>query len=176
MFSALLGSCTSPVPPIIHSKARSQGRQHLVEVQARTHWNDTGITLQKGHTYLLSAEGTWTDWFMKCDAEGPLLSWQDQLMRPLRTRLRYGPSRDPKADFFTLIGSIGAGPSTVLSAHAFLIGRKTTYTAPATGVLHAFANDDPSAYWNNCGSVELSVSDVANATSVNPTQPTKCEY
>jgi hypothetical protein len=43
---------------------------------------------------------------------------------------------------------------------AFSIGKGIQYTPTVDAVLFCFANDVPSAYWNNWGSITLTVQEV----------------
>jgi hypothetical protein len=60
--------------------------------------------------------------------------------------------RAPREKWFALICAIDAAPRSRL-----LIGRSRTLRAASTGTLRCFANDTPGFYWNNAGSVELTV-------------------
>jgi hypothetical protein len=121
------------------------GESATTLILARNIWNDTGIRLVAGREYRFSATGQWIDWYIPCDAEGfaspnPLF-WP---FEPLR--------RMPREQWFSLIGAIDRKPET-----QFRIGKQLTVIAPATGMLTCFANDVGFAYWNNIGSLELTV-------------------
>jgi hypothetical protein len=121
------------------------GESAAKPIIARNFWNDTGIRLISGQEYHFTAVGRWIDFYISCDADGfrspnPLFfPWE-----PLR--------RMPHEQWFTLIGAIDRKPET-----QFRIGRERTMIAPATGTLSCFANDVGLAYWNNFGSLELTV-------------------
>ncbi len=139
-----------------------QGQSKHVEVIARTYWNNTGITLEKGHTYRFDIAGTWTDWTYQANAAGPICPVSNAIMFPFRPLLRYSPFRDCHANYFQAIGTIGRGEGKKLPQHAFIIRDGMPYTAPATGTLQVFANDAPweAAYSNNLGLLDLTVSEL----------------
>lgn len=112
-----------------------------VTIRARERWNDTGIDLVAGATYRLVATGRWRDWFIDTDADG-FTRWY---LRPFRRRV-------PGERWFKLIGCVGQDES-----RCFAIGKASTLVAPASGRLYCFANDAPSAYWNNEGELTLTV-------------------
>jgi hypothetical protein len=120
-------------------------------VQANDPWFDTGIQLRRGLTYRIEVPPgqTWIDWFVKCGPEGRTTSLQKLFHRRLRVR-QEGQRR---AEFFTLIGTIGRSLE-----HAFIIGAgPRTCTAVMDGPLVCFANDVPWAYWNNRGAIDINV-------------------
>ena len=75
------------------------------------------------------------------------------LQRGLADKLRVKGHASRKAEYFTLIGTIGESIE-----HAFVIGAgPCVFTAPISGELVCFANDLDPAYWNNFGSMKLSI-------------------
>lgn len=121
------------------------GDSTTITIEAWKFWNDTGIYLVAGQEYEFTAEGTWTDWFIPCGADGfasPNLAMMSvEWMR-----------RAPRERWFALIGAVGHDPET-----QFLIGKERVLPIPANGMLACFANDTPFAYWNNAGSLRLTV-------------------
>ncbi|MDA8017146.1 MAG: C1 family peptidase [Thermoanaerobaculia bacterium] len=152
----------TPVPTVMLSPApagseRPRGEEvddrHLawtVEVRARRRWNDTRIVLQQGRRYRfqLRPDDDWKDWFVPSGPEGYELAY----LRPLEPRLRVPKIGDEKVPFFALVGCIGKS-----YRHAFRIAAGQEVAAPATGRLYCFANDLSCMYWNNSGSVSLSI-------------------
>lgn len=114
-------------------------------IVARNIWNDTSIQLIAGNEYRLTAAGQWSDWYIPCTADG--FASPNMFLRIFEW-LR----RAPHERWFALIGAIDRNPRT-----QFLIGAQRTMIAPATGKLTCFANDVGFAYWNNRGSVELTI-------------------
>lgn len=125
------------------------GESSTVQVDSREHWNDTGITLIDGGRYRAVAKGTWHDASKEVDASG----WQSDtpLIRDLEHFRRV---RDE--NWFALIGAIDRDRQT-----EFLIGTACEFTPTRGGQLTCFANDAPFMYWNNSGSIELTVTRVA---------------
>lgn len=118
---------------------------------AKERWFHTGFHLEKDARYRITVPPgqVWTDWFVKNGPEGSTTF----LQKFFRHRLRFPPARDPRAEFFTLIGTIGESLE-----HAFLIGAgPCELTAPISGELVCFPNDLWSAYWNNEGSMRLTI-------------------
>lgn len=121
---------------------------HATSIRAREKWNDAGITLELGKTYRLTARGRWTDFFITTGPAG-FDRWH---LRPFERKRRV-----PEEAWFRLIGCLDRDPKTY-----FAIGTQTTYTPRSGGRLLCFANDVPTAYWNNWGSVTLEVFEVAD--------------
>src|SRR4051794_16355813 len=114
-------------------------------IRADHFWNDTGISLEAGGTYDMDAKGIWIDFFILSGPEGnPSPTWMQWL---LASRLRVKGE-----NYFTLIGTLDRDLST-----AFCIGRRARVQAPRSGLLTCFANDVPGFYWNNRGTVQLTV-------------------
>lgn len=124
----------------------------VIEIKAREPWNKTGVHVRPGERYLLAASGSWTDFFIRTDADG---YETDDAPRPVRAFLRRFESRRrmPGERWFCLIGAVGRGGTP------FRIGTGREWDVPSQeeGELLCFANDVPSAYWNNFGAVRLIV-------------------
>jgi hypothetical protein len=125
------------------------GETARATIDAREHWNRTGIHVDAGGRYRATAEGEWHDAGKNCDADG----WKSDsdLIRDLEMfrRVRH-------ADWFALIGAIDEDRES-----EFVIGRQVEFTASRDGELTCFANDAPFMYWNNKGSVTLTVTRLA---------------
>lgn len=120
-------------------------------VPAKERWFHTGYALEKDARYLITVPlgQIWIDWFVKNGPNGSTT----RLQKLFRHCLRFSPDRDPRAEFFTLIGTIGESLQ-----HAFVIGAgPCDFPAPATGELVCFANDIWPAYWNNKGAMKLTI-------------------
>jgi hypothetical protein len=114
-------------------------------IEAKRKWNDTGIELVSGHEYVFTAAGQWNDWGTVCDADG--YASPNQMLKATEW-LR----RSPRSRWFALIGALDANKLT-----QFEIGTGRSMIMPASGILTCFANDLTWMYWNNSGSVHLSV-------------------
>jgi hypothetical protein len=121
------------------------GESAQATIEAKKKWNDTGIELVSGHEYHFAATGQWTDWWIKCDADG--------FDSPhLLLKVFEGLRRSPRSRWFALIGAINEGKPM-----QFEIGKDRTLVMPVSGILTCFANDTMGAYWNNSGSVQLTI-------------------
>jgi hypothetical protein len=127
-----------------------------VPIRARARWNATGLRVEPGERYLLVAAGRWTDFYICTDADGYA---SDDAPGPVRRFLRRHEQerRLPDERWFALIGCVGErGPP-------FRIGSRREWPVPpgASGTLSCYANDVPSAYWNNWGTLRLTVTRLA---------------
>lgn len=120
-----------------------------VNIQAHPHWNDTGIDLHKGQSYLLRASGEWCDWQYRA---GPCGYKSCNTAQRLTTWAR----RHHTADWFALVGSISKRRNTY-----FTIGCGGEYQPTRDGRLLCFANDIWLFYFNNSGCVQLAVTRIA---------------
>jgi len=102
--------------------------------------------------YSLSARGRWKDASIECDAAGYPSA---NVFQRLTERLR----RVPGAPWFALIGAVDRRSET-----CFVIGAGRTVVAPASGELTCFANDLRGFYFNNDGSVTVTVTPAGVAT------------
>jgi len=116
-----------------------------VTIDARPAWVDTGLLIVPGTTYLFTASGRWKDARIETDADGyPSANIFQQATERLR--------RVPEARWFALIGAVDRQPST-----QFVIGSRATFRAATGGQLTCFANDLRWFYFNNSGSVTLTM-------------------
>lgn len=106
---------------------------------------NTGIQLATGCEDEFAATGEWIDWFNHCNADG-----YDS--NNLVLKLTEGWRRAPHEKWFALIGSINFD-----ARNMFRIGAARTLQMTGSGVFTCFANDVSFAYWNNQGSIQLSV-------------------
>ena len=132
------------------------GASRSLDVLAREKRNGTGIEVAPGERYLFRSEGEWTDLWIRCGPDGyatrdaPLLSrWFLALFE--------GRRRLSAENWFVLAGVVGDD-----DAAAFRIGGRLDDWGPTVaGELLCFANDVPSAYFNNRGSITLTVRRIA---------------
>lgn len=172
-------------PPLMQphfwpTKVLNPNDAETVPVYARERWNATGLYLEAGKTYRLEAQGQWLDWKVKCGPDGPEEPhWQKIFYgftspsnwlqgRYRRTEgkestIVFGALRDQTARPFTLMGAIANGAGVhnktkkLLPHQHFAIRRKATVTPTKSGYLYCYANDVWSFYFNNKGSVSLTV-------------------
>ncbi len=117
----------------------------VVCVTARERWNDTGIEVLRGEEYSLQADGTWSDASIEKNADG--YSSSNSLFQ-----VTEGFRRIPSAAWFALIGTVGRD-----LRDAACIGVSGRLQATRDGNLFCFANDLPFMYWNNSGSIRVTV-------------------
>lgn len=154
------------------------GNPVTVDVFAGDRWNGTGIFLEKGVRYRLSATGEWMDSALKAGPQGT----EDGRFEPAEVahvvskalgalegaykglfgtkKANFaGTLRHGNSDFLALIGVIasGGGAEEDWLQEQFVIGRGKTITPKESGYLHCFANDVWLAYENNRGSIRLTV-------------------
>ncbi len=125
----------------------------MTKIFAKTKWNDTKVDLIKGSQYKYEATGIWIDWYIVCNADGfhPFLNSLADLL------FGRNHKRQPSAKWFQLVGAINQNDN---KSHAVELGTQGTFTASESGRLWVYANDVHSAYWNNCGYVELQITPI----------------
>ena len=122
------------------------GERLTVQVAACNYWTDTWLDVVDGAEYEFHAEGRWTDIIKKSDPDGYDTPWWSLLQWLLAGRRRM-----PNQKWFALCGAVRDS-----DAAPFLIGSNARPKLPS-GRLLCFANDVPGFYWNNSGSVTLTV-------------------
>jgi len=125
-----------------------------IVIRARVKWNPTGVLVNPGERYRLEADGRWSDLGIRADADGFPSERAPRISRRLLEKYEH-KRRMPAELWFCLIGSVGEAPQGF-----FRIGRQLAdwVVEPAiSGELLCFANDVESAYWNNFGSLKLTV-------------------
>jgi hypothetical protein len=129
------------------------GESRGTRVNAACYWNASGIELEKGALYSLdvAAGERWSDGRIDTDSRG-YERWWLAVFRPFR--------RVPSAAWFALIGTVGSQ-----LAERCVVGKSCEWLAPATGELVCFANDVPIMYWNNRGSILLTVTKLKEANA-----------
>ena len=155
------------------------GESRTVDVYAIKHWHESGIYLEAGVTYELSASGEWIDDKDKFSPAGKepdgfhfgdvtrfAASMLGALEAPYQKILGrhadfWWTRRDENAPWFALMGFIasdaGMDDETPPEGEQFLIGDKATIKPKKSGYLYCFANDAWHTYGNNRGSVALTV-------------------
>lgn len=121
------------------------GDHHAVDVPARSRWHDTGLLLEVGCLYEYRAYGRWRDAHAEWGPEGH--AGADGVYR-----FTGWLKRAPGLPWFSLLGAVDRDRRTIFS-----IGAQAVVKAEVTGQLVCFANDVPFMYWNNYGSLSLTV-------------------
>lgn len=139
-----------PFEPTTGAGRLNVGQSCTATVPARQPWVSTGLYVEKGERYTLSAAGTWTDKDYKTDPDG--YASPKALMRAFEWARRVR-----KAKWFALIGCIDRKTDTT-----FVIGKGPgSLEAPVSGVLLCYANDVRGFYGNNSGAVALTIERIA---------------
>lgn len=166
------------------------GESCQVDIFADTRWNETGLYLEQGHSYIFSARGAWLDSKDSCDWKGTedgkltagdilrgtssFLGKFEEFYKKLSSNEAtdfIGTKRVERFNWFTLVGAIAndSGMSTVVKHDGSPVPHQYVELcrheeAPLTvehgGYLYCFPNDVWSLYGNNHGSVQLSVTRV----------------
>jgi hypothetical protein len=173
-------------PPITQAPYRptrqlAPGDSATIDIFAINPWNDTGLFLEVGAVYELSASGEWLDKNVPCGPDGmddgnfhlrevihlvgSALGKAEDLFKQLSGSKDANflmTKRHEKYPWFCLVGAIangpGVDPETKVTLHETeKIGTQLTWTPKASGYLYAFANDGWRFYDNNKGSVRLTV-------------------
>jgi hypothetical protein len=132
-----------PGTPLAASASRSK-----IEIKAAAGWQSSGVRVEKGRIYEISADGRFTlankpkPWVS--DAGGVSIRYFKS--RPLGMLLA-----TVRAD----VSPDGAGSKSMLKSHS--IGRTARFTAPITGTLYLRLNDSWSELADNTGHVSATV-------------------
>jgi hypothetical protein len=117
---------------------------HTATCKASRKWNATGVRLHRDREYHIVASGTWIDFYIRTDARG----FERNHLRPFK-RFKH----QPEAPWFALMGSIGK------ESPCFLVGTGLLLKPDKAGELFLFANDMPAMYWNNRGSLDITITE-----------------
>ncbi|MFT5914625.1 MAG: hypothetical protein ACI81T_001115 [Bacteroidia bacterium] len=117
------------------------GQSITISVESSDYWNASGITVNSGEQYKITAAGTWTDWYIDTDANG-YSNWYLKLFTLLK--------RSKYENWFKLI-------ATTNRNQQYPIGSSSTITIGQSGDLDFFANDANGFYWNNYGSIDVTI-------------------
>ncbi|KVN25012.1 hypothetical protein WJ63_17580 [Burkholderia pyrrocinia] len=149
-------------PPIFQAPYRANGDASNgteVRILASQQWNWTGVYMTEGRTYRFEVHGDqiWLDWIYPSSARGtPGTAIQRLFNRSKRVR---------QARWFELCGAItrprqptngGVPPEP----YYFSIGTRAEVRAPCSGYVYCFANDAAWAYWNNHGSIRVTITEL----------------
>jgi len=152
-------------PPIFQAPYRPSRRLRVGEeaelrVYAGTHWNWTGIYVETGDAYTMTATGEWLHWGVPSGPDGRRGLWR--LWPPTWFR------RYRRAEWMSLVGAVAdfANPNQsggIRPLDRFRIGAGGTFAftagelGPLRGYFYAFANDRESGFDVNRGSVRLAI-------------------
>jgi hypothetical protein len=134
------------------TKAASRPRKKA-KIIARKVWNKTRIFIKKGKKYRFMAKGKWVDLTTKTDAKG-YVSPNFILKKSERFR------RMRSAKWFSLICAINRNPKKKLDVGKIIDKKDGIYHSKHTGRLFCFANDVRTMYWNNKGTIRLTVVEI----------------
>ncbi len=138
---AAASGTNAPVAPA-KVGASSIGESATFDVQAQAEqWLDSGVQVVPGQIYQISAWGSWTVKAESCGWSGP-----DGGSGPCSAPL--SAPQAVAASYSALIAKIGDGP-------AFLVGNGIDFTADRSGALYFRANDAPSGFHNNEGTITV---------------------
>jgi hypothetical protein len=163
------------------------GKSHSVDIHAAVRWNDTGVYLPAGQSFVFSAVGQWKNSRDVCDWKGTedgkltvgdafrAISSLLGVFEGLFKKLTGNESTDvlmtkrvEELNGFTLIGAItnDAGSTRAVSNDGSPVSHQyvalANHEAAALEIEHAgrlygFPNDAWSSYENNCGTVRLTI-------------------
>ncbi|MES9972027.1 MAG: DUF2235 domain-containing protein [Candidatus Thiodiazotropha sp.] len=134
------------------------GESHQCEVQASIKYNWSGVRLEKDVSYSCRVtEGdTWSDDEIECGPDGwssNELPWYEEGVLEFAEQIR----RKQDAQWFALIGALDDEDDNLI-----LIGNKDApFVASKDADLYLFANDMPTKYRNNKGSLKVRITRVA---------------
>ncbi|WP_372738325.1 DUF2235 domain-containing protein [Neptunomonas sp.] len=187
--SVLKRQAVSPInfPSYHPTQQLKVGEQVTIDVFADTRWNETGLFLEKGQSYLFSATGEWKDSHDTCDWKGTqddkltigdiirsagsfLGSFENTYQRLSDNNCTdfLLTKRVENLNWFTLVGAIANddGKKAVVEndgtacPHQYVElaqYHKIPLEIKNAGYLYCFPNDVWSLYENNSGSVQLTV-------------------
>ena len=158
------------------------GDSQSLDVFAGDRWNPTGLYLEAGVAYRFEAQGEWLDGNIACTPDGPVPGFKlrkalygaaavSELLQGRKRRrtgndgvTTNGARREQDMPWLCLVGVIANGSgvdgnSQILNPHeTFRIGSVTTKSPDKSGYFYCFGNDVWRFYFNNTGSIRLTVS------------------
>ena len=132
--------------------------EYTFEVYARNYWNAPGIYLQAGQRYQITAQGTWQDKNLTVGPQGGYGGFS-ALWLSLFSWVR----RAPKADWLTLMASIGTGQAKNASNDmnrfpTYAVGTGGVIQPTQSGYVYFWGNDATGFYGNNRGGLQVTLS------------------
>ena len=125
-----------------------------IDIPATSPWFDTGVKCEEGKSAKISATGTWyyeppaPDKFGPLDADGYC---ENPPAGISYHQFKYPPATMPDEWFGSLIGRCGETGSP------FFVGKEFQGTFPTTGNLLLQMNDEPTAFSDNSGKLEVTI-------------------
>ena len=169
------------IPPIAQAPYRPTkvlgiGQVETVDIFARKRWNSTGIYLNAGQ-YELNASGEWVDRNIPCGPQGAddgkcahcigtVLGYVERCYHCIKKNERadfWGTRRHENYPWLSLVGAVAnadhapGADGTPLPHETFRIGKQHVLILTKPGYLYAYVNDAWHFYYNNRGSLKLSV-------------------
>jgi uncharacterized protein (DUF2235 family) len=135
-----------------------------VVVLAEKWWNGAGLSVEAGDQYEIQAQGEWNDATEKCHADGwDGYEWLVKLRRVIDKSWFYlcmSVSPDPtlelrQASF--LKGIVQLGGRLDSGSVIYPVGLRQKVTVSQPGFVYFFANDAPTHYGNNSGSLDVTI-------------------
>jgi len=149
LVAGVLGACQATHQYTTPAKVSSlaAGETRSLQIVAGAHWRNTGIEVQAGKSYRVTAEGSWrmSPHCNQTNASGEALQYTLLCQDPLNTRPLVA------VNFQTLIGRIGP------TGELFPIGKETEFTAPKDGVLYLGPNDAEVWLFDNTGILNVKI-------------------
>lgn len=158
--------------------------KHTFVVESTKHWNPSGRVVERTNKYRAQVEGTqeWQDYMTTSSADGFQTTYDAVLMcykvvstgecKPyLHQQARFPDQNWMKlmcciSDSLTQVQPTATGERYLpleegkVRDTCFPVGRGTDFTASETGELLCFANDGYAMYWNNIGSLTVSLQQI----------------
>jgi len=150
IIGSMLKPLTCPNPSAIlaiQPKTLGAGEQQTLLVRAHCPCNDTELEVKQGEEYSITASGDWWDLVFRSGARG----YRAPAWSVFQTLLQ-GERRLPAELWCVLGGQLLPDPD-----QSFSIGEGGAWRPLSNGRLVLFANDVKGFYWNNWGSISVTI-------------------
>ena len=136
------------------------GEEMVTRIRVNRDPDEIGIQVAAGEVYSMIAGGWWVDGYILRNPAGDVsdLGLINVLLKPLL--------REPASPWCALIGVVVGCDER----HQFPIGRGVDITTRIDGELCCYVNDVPGFFWNNFGSLRLTLRRMA-CRAQNPIDP-----
>lgn len=149
LFFVVAGCCADipknhPTPTLL-----APGQSIAIKISPRRKEQPTGLLVNAGENYSISPAPChrWVDFFIPCTAAGYMTRWTEWYMRGFECKKPL-----PNRPWLALVARIGNTNSL-----PFFVGTNWTGTPDHSGELFLFANDAAGWYWNNFGSMPVTI-------------------